>query len=51
VEAVNVNKIERSIDKPSTTIDDLPNEHGSNAGQEQEGTEGGGERMGDDKGE
>jgi hypothetical protein len=52
--AGNVNKIERPIDKPCTTIDDPPNEpdeHGSIAGQEQEGTEGRSERMGDDKGE
>ena len=44
------NKIECSIEKPAATID-APNEyHGSNAGQEQEGTERGGERMGEDEG-
>jgi hypothetical protein len=46
-------KIECFYDKPATTIDatnELDEHHGSNAGQEQEGTEGGGERMGEDEG-
>lgn len=49
------NKIECFYDKPvSATVTDATNEHddnGSIAGQEQERTEGGGERMGEDKGE
>lgn len=46
-------KIECFYDKPASTIDatnELDEHHGSNAGQEQEGTEGGGERMGEDEG-
>ena len=49
------NKIECFYDKPvSATVTDATNEHdehGSIAGKEQERTEGGGERMGEDKGE
>ena len=49
------NKIECFYDKPATsTVTDATNEHdenGSIAGKEQERTEGGGERMGEDKGE
>jgi hypothetical protein len=49
------NKIDCFYDKHvSATVTDATNEHdenGSIAGQEQERTEGGGERMGDDKGE
>lgn len=49
------NKIECFYDKPATSIvTDATNEHdenGSIAGEEQERTEGGGERMGEDKGE
>ena len=49
------NKIECCYDKAvSATVTDATNEHdehGSIAGQEQERTEGGGERMGEDKGE
>ena len=49
------NKIECCYDKPvSATITDATNEHdehGSIAGKKQERTEGGGERMGEDKGE
>ena len=49
------NKIECCYDKHvSATVTDATNEHdehGSIAGQEQERTEGGGERMGEDKGE
>jgi len=47
------NKIECFYDKPAATIDatnELDEHHGSNAGQEQEGPEGGGERMGADEG-
>ena len=53
--AMTVNKIECFYDKPvSATVTDATNEHdenGSITGQEQERTEGGCERMGDDKGE
>jgi hypothetical protein len=52
------NKIECFYDKPvSATVTDAPNEHdehdehGSIAGKEQARTEGGGESMGEDKGE
>ncbi len=49
------NKIECFYDKPAaSTVTYATNEHdenGSITGQEQERTEGGGERMGDDKGE
>jgi hypothetical protein len=50
--AETVDKIEYFYKKPAD-ITDTTNEHhhGSNAGQEQEGTEGVGERMGDNKGE
>jgi hypothetical protein len=50
--AETVDKIECFYNKPAD-ITDTTNEHhhGSNAGQEQERTEGGGERMGDNKGE
>ena len=55
VEAGAENKIECFYDKPvSATVTDATNEHyehGSIAGKEQERTEGGGERMGEDKGE
>jgi hypothetical protein len=53
-EATEEDKIECPIDKPSTTIDDPPNEpnehHGSNAEQEQEDGDGNGrcERKNDD---
>ena len=54
-EAGDENKIECCYDKPvSATVTDATNEHdehGSIAGKEQERTEGGGERMGEDKGE
>lgn len=43
-------KIECFYDKPATTIDATNEPNGSNAGQEQEGTERGGERMGEDEG-
>jgi hypothetical protein len=52
-EAAEADKIECFYDKPAATIDatnELDEHHGSNAGQEQEGTEGGGERMGADEG-
>jgi hypothetical protein len=48
------NKIECFYDKPVSATTDATNEHdenGSIAGKEQERTEGGGERMGEDKGE
>ena len=45
------NKIECFYDKPAAIIDATNEHHGSITGQEQERTEGGGERMGDDKGE
>ena len=48
------NKIECFYDKPVSATTDATNEHdenGSITGQEQERTEGGCERMGDDKGE
>jgi hypothetical protein len=48
------NKIEFFYNKPTTNITDATNEYdknGSNARQEQERTEGRGERMGEDKGE
>jgi hypothetical protein len=50
-EAEAEDKIECFNNNPADTIN-TTNEHydGSNAGQEQEGTEGGGERMGDDEG-
>jgi hypothetical protein len=51
--AAEADKIECFYDKPASTIDatnELDEHHGSNAGQEQEGTEGGGERMGEDEG-
>ena len=51
--AEGADKIECFYDKPASTIDatnELDEHHGSNAGQEQEGTEGGGERMGADEG-
>jgi hypothetical protein len=46
-----VDKIEYFYNKPAATIDTTNEHHGSIAGQEQERTEGGGERMGEDKGE
>jgi hypothetical protein len=52
-EGAEEDKIECFYDKPASTIDatnELDEHHGSNAGQEQEGTEGGGERMGEDEG-
>jgi hypothetical protein len=52
-EGAEEDKIECFYDKPAATIDatnELDEHHGSNAGQEQEGTEGGGERMGEDEG-
>ncbi len=52
-EAAEEDKIECFYDKPAATIDatnELDEHHGSNAGQEQKGTEGGGERMGEDEG-
>ena len=53
-EAEAENKIECCYDKPVSATTDATNEHdehGSIAGKEQERTEGGGERMGEDKGE
>jgi len=54
-EAETDHKIECSVDKTETTQatneHDEHHEHGSIAGEEQEITEGGGERMGEDKGE
>jgi hypothetical protein len=54
VKMATVDKIEYFYKKPAaitdTTNEDVEHHHGSNAGQEQEGTEGGGERMGDDEG-
>ena len=52
--ATTENKIECFYDEPATIMTDATNEHDENGGitgQEQERTEGGGERMGDDKGE
>jgi hypothetical protein len=55
VKMATVDKIEYFYKKPAaitdTTNEDVEHHHhGSNARQEQEGTEGGGERMGDDEG-